>query len=88
MSKDYLLTSHLDQGDESLQRYKESLGLGGGGKDLSDPNDERHCIILSLSMTSPNRDPVVIDLSQPGAEKTLKDHPFKVCHTPDLAFPE
>jgi hypothetical protein len=68
-----------DAGDESLQRYKESLGLGGkGGKDLSDPNDPRHCIILSLTMDSAGRDPVTIDLSQEGAEKTLKDKPFKI----------
>ncbi|KAG7106386.1 Rho GDP-dissociation inhibitor like protein [Verticillium longisporum] len=68
----------MDQGDESLQRYKESLGLGGGGKDLSDPNDPRVCIIESLSMQSPGRGPVTIDLSTPGSEKTLKDKPFKI----------
>jgi Rho GDP-dissociation inhibitor len=66
-----------DAGDESLQRYKESLGLG-GGKDLSDPNDPRVCIIFSLSMESPGRAPVTIDLSTPGSEKSLKGHPFKI----------
>merc|ERR1712224_1019380 len=39
----------MDAGDESLQRYKESLGLG-GGKDISDPNDPRVCIIQSLTL--------------------------------------
>jgi len=68
----------MDANDESLQRYKESLGLGGGGKDLSDPNDPRHCIILSLTMNSEGRPPVTIELSQPGAENTLKDKPFKI----------
>jgi Rho GDP-dissociation inhibitor len=67
-----------DQGDESLQRYKESLGLGGGGKDLSDPNDPRVCIIYSLALHSAGRDPVVVDLSSPGSEQTLKDKPFKI----------
>lgn len=67
----------LDAGDESLQRYKESLGLG-GGKDISDPNDPRVCIILSLTMDSPGRDPVTIDLSQAGSESTLKDKPFRI----------
>ncbi|KAM7184454.1 Immunoglobulin E-set [Rhypophila sp. PSN 637] len=67
----------MDENDASLQRYKESLGLG-GGKDLSDPNDPRVCIILSLSMESPGREPVVIDLSAPGSEKKLKDKPFKI----------
>lgn len=66
-----------DAGDESLQRYKESLGLG-NGKDISDPNDPRVCIILSLTMETPGRDPVTIDLKTPGSEKTLKDHPFRI----------
>ncbi|KAJ4151608.1 hypothetical protein LMH87_012298 [Akanthomyces muscarius] len=67
----------MDAGDESLQRYKQSLGLG-GGKDLSDPSDSRVCIILSLTMDSPGRAPVTIDLSQPGSETSLKDKPFKI----------
>ncbi|KAJ3506206.1 hypothetical protein NM208_g16101 [Fusarium decemcellulare] len=67
----------MDAGDESLQRYKESLGLG-GGTDISDPNDPRVCIILSLTMDSPGRDPVTIDLSTPGSESTLKDKPFTI----------
>ncbi len=67
-----------DEGDESLQRYKESLGLGGGGKDLSDPNDPRGCIIQSLTMDSPGRAPVVIDLSAPGSVDNLKKNPFKI----------
>jgi len=68
----------VDQEDESLQRYKESLGLGGGGKDLSDPNDPRVCIIYSLALESAGRPPVVVDLSAPGSEQTLKDKPFKI----------
>lgn len=71
------LSSNLDAGDDSLQRYKESLGLG-GGKDISDPNDPRVCIILSLTMDSEGRPPVTIDLSAKGAEATLKDKPFKI----------
>ncbi|KXX81159.1 Rho GDP-dissociation inhibitor [Madurella mycetomatis] len=67
----------MDAEDESLQRYKQSLGLG-GGKDLSDPNDPRVCIIQSLTMESPGRDPVVIDLSSPGSLETLKKNPFKI----------
>ena len=61
-----------------MQRYKQSLGLGGAGKDLSDPNDPRHCIILSLTMESEGRPPVTIDLSAKGSEITLKDKPFKI----------
>lgn len=73
----YLLTTAPDANDESLQRYKESLGLG-GGKDLSDPNDPRTCIIKSLSLESPGRPPITIDLSEPGSESTLKDKPFTI----------
>jgi Rho GDP-dissociation inhibitor len=61
-----------------MQRYKQSLGLGGTGKDLSDPNDPRHCIILSLTMDSEGRAPVEVDLSAKGSELTLKDKPFKI----------
>ncbi|APA13016.1 hypothetical protein sscle_10g077860 [Sclerotinia sclerotiorum 1980 UF-70] len=70
--------SKMDAEDESLQRYKESLGLGGGGKDLSDPNDPRDCIILTLEMNSEGRPPVKLELSTPDALNTLKDHPFKI----------
>ncbi|CAI4210915.1 unnamed protein product [Parascedosporium putredinis] len=68
---------NMDSNDESLQRYKESLGLG-GGTDLSDPKDSRVCIILALTMESPGRDPVRIDLSKAGSELALKDKPFKI----------
>ncbi|KAK7734165.1 rho GDP dissociation inhibitor [Diaporthe eres] len=67
----------MDSNDESLQRYKESLGLT-GGKDLSDPSDPRVCIIEALTMDSPGRGPVTIDLSTAGSESTLKDKPFKI----------
>ncbi|EAA33032.2 hypothetical protein GE21DRAFT_5580 [Neurospora crassa] len=67
----------MDENDESLKRYKESLGLG-GGNDLSDPNDPRVCIIHSLSMESPGREPVVIDLSTPGSLEDLKKKPFTI----------
>ncbi|KAI3395925.1 hypothetical protein diail_636 [Diaporthe ilicicola] len=67
----------MDSNDESLQRYKESLGLT-GGNDLSDPNDPRVCIIEALTMDSPGRSPVTIDLSTAGSENTLKDKPFKI----------
>lgn len=66
-----------DADDEAMQRYKASLGLGAGNT-ISDPNDPRHCIILSLTMDSEGRAPVTIDLSSKGAESTLKDKPFKI----------
>ena len=67
-----------DADDEAMQRYKQSLGIGGTGKDLSDASDPRHCIILSLQLDSAGRPPVTIDLSAKGSEATLKDKPFKI----------
>lgn len=45
---------------------------------MSDPSDPRVCIIQSLTMDSPGRPPVTIDLMTPGSETTLKDKPFKI----------
>lgn len=67
----------MDAGDESLRRYKESLGLG-GGQDLSDPNDPRVCIILSLSMETEGREPVTVNLGTEAEVVTLKDKPFQI----------
>lgn len=39
----------LDQNDESLRKWKESLGIGSGNT-ISDPNDPRTVIILSLGL--------------------------------------
>ncbi|CAD6504754.1 BgTH12-00257 [Blumeria graminis f. sp. triticale] len=68
----------LDAEDEAMQRYKRSLGIGGDGKYLTDPNDPRQCIILSLTMESQDRPPVTIDLSEEDSLSTLKDKPFKI----------
>jgi len=68
----------MDAEDEAMQRYKESLGVGGKGESISDPNDPRVCIILSLTMNSEGRPPVTINLAEKGAEATLKDKPFKI----------
>ncbi|KAF2248705.1 E set domain-containing protein [Trematosphaeria pertusa] len=67
----------LDQNDESLRKWKESLGLG-QGKDISDPNDPRKCIILSLGLEVEGRPDIIIDLKSPGAVETLKDKPFTI----------
>jgi Rho GDP-dissociation inhibitor len=64
-----------DENDESLQKWKASLGLG-QGKDISDPNDPRKCIILSLGLEVEGRDDIVIDLRSPGALEALESKPF------------
>lgn len=46
----YRLTiSKSDQNDESLRKWKESLGIG-SGTTISDPNDPRKVIIFSLGL--------------------------------------
>lgn len=58
--------------DESLRKWKESLGLkagaGGSGDAAGDP---RKVVILSLSMEVAGRDDVVIDLSSKEAIDAL-----------------
>lgn len=67
----------IDQNDESLQKWKASLGLG-QGKDISDPNDPRKCIILSLGLEVEGRPDIIIDLRSPGALEALNDKPFTI----------
>ncbi|KAF2083922.1 E set domain-containing protein [Saccharata proteae CBS 121410] len=67
----------LDQNDESLRKWKESLGIGSGNT-LSDPNDPRKVIILSLGLEVEGRPDIVIDLSAPGALEHLKEKPFTI----------
>jgi hypothetical protein len=66
-----------DENDESLQKWKASLGLG-QGKDISDPNDPRKCIILSLGLEVEGRDDIIIDLRSPGALEALESKPFTI----------
>lgn len=67
----------LDQNDESLRKWKESLGIG-SGTSTSDPNDPRKVIILSLGLEVDGRSDIIIDLSKPGALEDLNKHPFTI----------
>ncbi|KAL2862363.1 rho GDP-dissociation inhibitor [Aspergillus lucknowensis] len=69
--------NELDKNDESLNRWKASLGLNAGDP-IGDPNDPRTCIIKSLALEVQGRDDVVIDVSAPGAVEKLKDKPFTI----------
>ncbi|GKZ24896.1 hypothetical protein AbraIFM66951_000675 [Aspergillus brasiliensis] len=68
---------NLDKNDESLNRWKASLGLATGNP-IGDPSDPRKCIIKSLALEVEGRPDVVIDLSTPNALETLKDKPFTI----------
>jgi Rho GDP-dissociation inhibitor len=74
LNADFSIT---DQNDESLQKWKASLGLG-QGKDISDPSDPRKCIILSLGLEVEGREDIVIDLRSPGAVEALQSKPFTI----------
>jgi len=67
----------LDQNDESLRKWKESLGIG-SGTTISDPDDPRKVIILSLGLEIQGRPDVTIDLKTKGALESLKSKPFTI----------
>jgi len=67
----------LDQEDEALNKWKKSLGLL-AGNDISDKNDPRRCIILSLALEVEGRPDITLDLSAPGALETLRSKPFTI----------
>jgi hypothetical protein len=66
-----------DQNDESLRKWKESLGLGSGNT-ISDPNDPRKVILLSLGLEVEGRSDIIIDLTQTGALDSLNKKPFTI----------
>ena len=71
---------NLDKEDESLARWKASLGIGSGtSKPLAiDPNDKRTCVITALALESPGRADITIDLTKPNALAELRQHPFTI----------
>jgi hypothetical protein len=72
-----LTHTSTDQNDESLRKWKESLGLG-SGQSISDPNDDRKVILLSLGLEVEGRSDIIIDLTQTGALESLNKKPFTI----------
>ncbi|KAG9766825.1 E set domain-containing protein, partial [Aureobasidium melanogenum] len=67
----------LHQNDESLRKWKESLGIG-SGTTIGDASDPRKVIIVSLGLEVEGRPDIIIDLSTPGALESLKSKPFTI----------
>lgn len=60
----------LDQEDESLTKWKRSLGLIGGEPLPIAPGDDRKVVILEMALLVDNDEPIVVDLTN---EKTLEE---------------
>lgn len=73
-----LTNNQTDQNDESLNRWKASLGISNSPILPVDPNDTRRCVIHSLALETPGRPDIVIDLSVPGALESLRSKPFAI----------
>ncbi|KAL9128683.1 MAG: hypothetical protein Q9217_002676 [Psora testacea] len=68
----------LDQNDESLNRWKASLGISSSPPIPVDPSDQRCCVIKSLALEVEGRPDITIDLTTPGSLETLKSKPFTI----------
>ncbi|KAL2044451.1 hypothetical protein N7G274_003156 [Stereocaulon virgatum] len=68
----------LDQNDESLNRWKASLGLSSSPAIAVDPKDQRRCVIKALALEVQGRPDITIDLTAPGAVEALKKKPFTI----------
>ncbi|KAJ1507979.1 hypothetical protein HMI54_003657, partial [Coelomomyces lativittatus] len=65
----------LDQEDESLRKWKESLGVSSGAgatNEIDSSKDPRKLIILSMHMEVAGRDDVLLDLSSLDEIQNLK----------------
>ncbi|ODV93834.1 hypothetical protein PACTADRAFT_51584 [Pachysolen tannophilus NRRL Y-2460] len=63
----------LDAEDESLAKWKASLGLSSTSNLLPvSPNDKRKVVILEMALLVENRDPIIISLEKE-SELSLKD---------------
>jgi len=65
---------NLDKGDESLQKYKQSLGLGTSGYSPSD--DPRKVVITEMRIIIEGRPDIIYKLDDKKAVEELKSKPF------------
>ncbi|KAG0030145.1 hypothetical protein BGZ81_003013 [Podila clonocystis] len=65
---------NLDAHDESLVRWKQSLGIASSG--VSKLDDPHNVVVLQLALEVAGRPDVILDLTKSEAE--LKDHSFTI----------
>lgn len=63
----------LDAEDESLAKWKASLGISTENLLPVDPSDKRKVVILSMSLLITGDEPIVVDLTKSFNDKELKD---------------
>ncbi|KAK6363801.1 hypothetical protein TWF730_001211 [Orbilia blumenaviensis] len=68
---------NLDAEDESLNKWKASLGLSGAGGAAGDPSDPRTVVIEKLSLKVEGRPDIEVDFTKTDIA-ALKDTPFVV----------
>lgn len=68
----------LDAEDESLQKWKKSLGLLGGEPLPVAAGDDRRVVILEMTLLVDNEAPVVVDLTDAKTVKELPKKHFKI----------
>eukprot|EP01115_Flamella_aegyptia_P008765 TRINITY_DN3662_c0_g1_i1.p1 TRINITY_DN3662_c0_g1~~TRINITY_DN3662_c0_g1_i1.p1 ORF type:complete len:203 (+),score=91.86 TRINITY_DN3662_c0_g1_i1:51-659(+) len=68
----------MDSNDESLKKYKESLGLGAKDPSLCPPNDPRRVVIVELKVSCQGRPggDIVYKFENKEALAKLKEQPF------------
>ncbi|KAK9460325.1 immunoglobulin E-set [Lipomyces oligophaga] len=69
---------NLDNNDESLRKWKESLGLGATATtgSIGEPGDKRKVVILKLELEIKGHQTISIDLTRPNALESLKEKPI------------
>lgn len=68
----------LDENDESLQKWKKSLGLLAGDPLPVDPNDKRKVVILEMALLIDSDEPIVVDLTDAKTVESLSKKHFKI----------
>ncbi|KAI8073852.1 immunoglobulin E-set [Gongronella butleri] len=76
MKKSLAEYNQLDAQDESLRKWKESLGLAADAAPAGPADDPRRVVVEQIALEVAGRPDVVVDLSTPAALESAKKSPF------------